>query len=91
MHKKWIIISLAGLILLAFIAACTQTTQPETDTMDIRALIVERCSDCHTTDRVFQADYTEEEWSEVFDEMIAKGAEVSPEEKPIMIDWLVSQ
>jgi len=91
MHKKWILISLTGLILLTLIAACAQSTTPETETPDTRALIVERCSECHSSDRVFQADYTEAEWSDVFDDMIDKGAEVSPEEKEIMIDFLVAQ
>lgn len=90
MNKKWILISLTGLILLTLIAACAQTTA--TETQDTRALIVERCSDCHSADRVFEADYTtEEEWSDIIDEMIEKGAEVSPEEKDEMVDWLVAQ
>lgn len=91
MHKKWILISLTGLLLLTLIAACAQSTTPETETPDARALIVERCSECHSSDRVFQADYTEAEWSDVIDDMIDKGAEVNPEEKQIMIDYLVAQ
>jgi len=91
MIKRWMIISLTGLILLTLIAACAQSTTPEPATTDTRALIVEKCSECHSTDRVFSGDYTQEEWLEVFDEMIEKGAEVSPEEKTIMIEWLVSQ
>jgi len=92
MVKKWILISLTGLFLLALIGACAQQTTPETETPDTRALIVERCSDCHSVDRVFEADYTTEaEWAEVIDEMIDKGAEVSPEEKEQMIDYLVAQ
>jgi len=91
MLKKWMIISLTGLILLTLIAACAQSTTPEPDAADTRALITEKCSDCHSTDRVFQGDYSQEEWSEIFDDMIQKGADVSPEEKTIMIDWLVSQ
>jgi mono/diheme cytochrome c family protein len=97
MTKKWILISLTGLILLALIAACAQTAEPEvespeTGTTDTRALIVDRCSDCHSSDLVFEADYTTEAvWSDLIDEMIDKGAEVSPEEKEEMIDFLVAQ
>jgi len=97
MNKKWILISLTGLILLTLIAACAQTTAPETEapeteTEDVRALIVDRCSDCHSSDLVFNADYTTEaEWSDLIDRMIDKGAVVSPEEKDLMIDYLVSQ
>jgi len=91
MLKKWMIITLTGLILLTLIAACAQSTTPEPASTDTRVLITEKCSDCHSTDLVFQGDYTQEEWSEVFDDMIQKGADVSTEEKTIMIDWLVSQ
>lgn len=96
MTKKWILISLTGLILLALIAACAQTAEPEvqapeTET-DTRALIVDRCSGCHSSDLVFEADYTTAaEWSDVIDEMIQKGADVSPEEKELMVEYLVAQ
>lgn len=97
MNKKWILISLTGLILLTLIAACAQSTTPETvapetEVTDTRALIVERCSDCHSADRVFNANYTTEaEWSNLIDRMIDKGAVVSPEEKELMVDYLLAQ
>jgi hypothetical protein len=95
MHKKWILISLTGLILLSLIVACAQSTTPETAleivSDDTRTLIVEKCSDCHSTNLVFESDYSREEWSDVFDNMISKGADVNPNEKTIMIEWLVSQ
>lgn len=95
MVKKWFFISLTGMILLVLIAACTQTAATpaldELDSAQIEALIVDKCSDCHTADRVFQEDYSETQWSAVFDDMINKGADVSPEEKEVMIDWLVSR
>jgi cytochrome c5 len=84
------------LILLALIAACAQTAEPEVEApqteTDTRALIVDRCSDCHSSDLVFEADYTTEaEWSDLIDEMIDKGADVSPEEKELMVEYLVAQ
>lgn len=96
MQKKWFLISLTGLILLILIAACAQSTAPEVEApetgTDTRALIVDRCSDCHSVDLVFDADYTTEaEWSDVIDEMIGKGADVSPEEKEEIIDYLLAQ
>ncbi|MFN2302117.1 MAG: hypothetical protein ACK2TV_00140, partial [Anaerolineales bacterium] len=59
--------------------------------VDVEALITERCGDCHSADRVFQQNYSEEQWSQVFDDMIQKGANVNEEEKGIMIDWLISR
>jgi len=60
-------------------------------TDEAEALIIQRCSDCHSVDRVFNADKTAEEWDENIDRMIDYGAEVSDEEKAIMIDWLTTR
>lgn len=90
MTKKWFWIALIGSILLLVIAACSQTTTtPVLDEMDdaqVEALIVEKCSQCHTTDRVYEADYTEAEWADTIDDMISKGAKVNAEEKAVMAD-----
>lgn len=92
MFKRWFLVSLIGLALLFLIAACTQTAEtPESTPADAQALIEDRCSECHTADRVFNASYDREGWVDIFDEMIEKGADVSPEEKEIMIDWLVAR
>lgn len=91
MGKKWLLISLSGFVLLILIAACAGSSTPEVEIDEPQALIVEKCGSCHSSDRVFNADYTPEEWSDVFVEMINKGADVTADEKAIMIDWLVSQ
>lgn len=92
MFKRWLLISISTMALLLLIVACAQpaeTTEPSAS--EAEALIVEKCSDCHTTDRVFNESYSRDEWSDVFDDMINKGAEVSPAEKETMIDWLVAR
>ncbi|MFW5713172.1 MAG: hypothetical protein ACOCYU_00710 [Brevefilum sp.] len=92
MFKRWLLGSLSGMTLLFLIVACAQTTEPtELAPAKARALIEERCSECHSADLVFNAEYSREGWSDVFDEMIDRGAEVSPAEKEAMIDWLVSR
>jgi hypothetical protein len=92
MLKRWFFFSLAAILMLFLIVACAQTTEPaEMAPVEARTLIEERCSDCHTADRVFNADFSREGWSDVFDRMINLGADVSPTEKEIMIDWLVSR
>ncbi len=74
------------------LAACTQATtdSPAADKSEAEILIDERCSVCHSTSRVYSKNLTQEQWSSVFDNMIAKGADVNETEKTIMIDWLVS-
>lgn len=102
MRNKWLWISLLLVTLVVFIAACGQQTasptQNDTTTVentstevDVEALIVERCSRCHTPDRAFNANYDEQGWSDVIDKMIQYGADVSDDEKAMMIDWLISR
>mgnify|MGYP006300786501 CR=1 FL=1 len=96
MFKRWLAVSLIGIVLLFLIAACAQTAEapdvaPDAAPAETEALIQERCSDCHTADRVFNADYDREGWVDVFDEMIDKGADVNPDEKEAMIDWLLAR
>ncbi len=73
-----------------------EQTEPTTaeevpDVDEVEALIIERCSKCHSADRVFQADYDKQGWSDEIDDMIRKGAEVTEEEKALMIEWLISR
>jgi len=92
MHRRWLLISITGIVMLLLIVACAQTAETtEIVPSEAEALIQERCSDCHTADRVFNEDYSREGWSEVFDDMIDKGADVSPAEKEVMIDWLLAR
>ena len=75
----------------------TPVDEPETEETEATVkseaelLIDERCSQCHSASRVYAENYTQEEWSDVFDDMIAKGADVTEEEKSLMIDWLVNR
>jgi len=58
---------------------------------DVEALIIDRCSECHSTDRIFRADKTESEWNATIDRMVGYGADVNEDEKNQMIDWLLSR
>jgi len=91
MRNKWLWVSLVMVVIVVFVAACAQSPEQITEEVDVEALIVDRCSECHSPDRVFDADYDEQGWSDEIDEMVQKGAEVSDEEKALMIDWLISR
>jgi len=58
---------------------------------EVEALINDRCLECYSVDRVFNADNTEEGWNSTIDRMVDYGATVSEEEKQLMIEWLVSR
>ncbi|HEY76271.1 MAG TPA: hypothetical protein G4O00_08835 [Thermoflexia bacterium] len=51
-------------------------------------LLEERCTACHTLDRVGRAQKTYEQWSQSVDRMIAKGAQLNDEERAILLKYL---
>jgi len=59
--------------------------------LDGNALINERCTVCHTRDRIDQAQKTPEQWAATVDRMIGYGARLSPEERQAVLDYLTSQ
>lgn len=61
------------------------------DDEGVKALIEERCSGCHNTNIIYDANYNESRWSSVIDQMIGKGAVLSDEEKAQIIEWLLAQ
>ncbi len=61
----------------------------ETTTLDGETLINERCTSCHTRERIDQADKDEAGWTETVDRMIAYGTVLSAEERDALIQYLV--
>ena len=58
--------------------------------LDVDALIREKVAGHHDLDRIYNANFTREEWNATLDRMIAYGAQISEKEKQIIIDYLLS-
>ncbi|MBN2304351.1 MAG: hypothetical protein JXQ72_07745 [Anaerolineae bacterium] len=56
--------------------------------LDGEALVMERCSVCHTTDRIFSAVKTADEWTVTVDRMIGNGATLNEAEREAVIAYL---
>jgi len=54
-------------------------------------LVNERCTVCHTRERIDMAQKSREEWAATVDRMIGNGAQLSPEEREIVIEYLASR
>ena len=103
--KKSLLLGVLLLTLLVIsIAACSGGETPvdtsvpaagdsstNTDDDQVKALIEERCSSCHNTNIIYNANFDESGWSDVIDQMIQKGAVLSDSEKTMLIDWLIAQ
>ena len=53
------------------------------------ALIMERCTTCHNTDRIYAAKHDEAGWTATVDKMIDKGAKLNAAERQVVITTLV--
>ncbi len=71
------------------------TVQLPTRTIDyqreVKPLLDKRCTVCHSRERIDQAQKTPEEWAATVDRMIGNGAQLSPEERQAVIDYLASR
>jgi hypothetical protein len=72
-------------------AVTTEQAVEATPTMDVDALIREKLQGHHDISRVYSAHHTREEWNATLDRMISYGAQISEEEKQIIIDYLMSR
>ena len=57
--------------------------------LDGDALINERCTVCHTRERIDAQDKDEAGWTATVDQMIANGAQLNEEERAAVIEYLV--
>jgi hypothetical protein len=55
------------------------------------ALLQERCTVCHSEDRINRATKTQAEWMSTIDRMIGHGAIVSPEEHAQLAMYLANR
>jgi len=58
-------------------------------TLDGATLVSERCTVCHTRERIDNADKDEAGWTATVDRMISNGAELNEEEREAVIAYLV--
>ena len=66
-----------------FLAACSSDASP-----DGKTVLEDRCVECHNLSRVKSASMTREEWSRNIDRMITLGAELSSDERDLLLDYL---
>jgi cytochrome c5 len=57
-------------------------------TLDGKALVEERCAECHDLGRVERAKKGEEEWKTTVERMVGHGAQLSEEEQALVVQHL---
>jgi cytochrome c-type biogenesis protein CcmH/NrfF len=94
MKIKSAAILLLLIALIIFISACsssnTTSTPSSTSALDGDTLVQERCSVCHPLTRVESANHTATEWKSIVNTMISRGAQLTPEEKTVVVNYLAA-
>jgi mono/diheme cytochrome c family protein len=82
------------LVLGIFLVSCgTTTSTPASSggsTLDGQTLMQQRCSVCHSLDRVTSAQKTLDQWTVSVNRMIAHGAQLSPQEEQTLVAYLAA-
>ena len=65
-----------------------QQPPPVAPTIDGKELLDSRCASCHSVSKVTGTTATAEEWDAIVTRMIAKGANLTEEEKAILVQYL---
>jgi len=86
---------LVVLMTVFLVTACSSesassTVAPSTGSQDGAALVQERCTACHALSRVESKKLTSAEWETIVDKMIGKGAELSADEKILVVNYLAA-
>jgi len=96
--KYRFIFILTLLAALTIVTACapggaiTSTLAPSTSSAQEGATLVqERCTACHPLSRVENARFSAANWKIVVDTMIARGAQLTPEEETIVVNYLAAK
>jgi mono/diheme cytochrome c family protein len=98
MNKRSIsFINIILLILLigVFLVSCgkgnaTTPTAPSGGSSDGQTLMQERCSVCHSTERITTAHKTADQWTTTVQRMISHGAQLNAQEQQTLIDYLAA-
>ena len=82
------------LVLIAFTSACSsgssKTTPSSTSALDGATLVQQRCSVCHPIGRIESSNHTAAQWNTIVNTMISRGAQLTPEEKTVVVNYLAA-
>ena len=94
MKNRMAVVLFVLLALTLFTSACSSgssnTTPASTSALDGATLVQERCSVCHPLSRVEASNHTAAQWGTIVNTMIARGAQLTSEEKTVVVNYLAS-
>jgi mono/diheme cytochrome c family protein len=73
------------------LALAEEPEAPEEESSEGEKLVEERCATCHGLDRVEEESASAEEWAEIVDDMIERGAKLTEEERDVVVAYLTEK
>jgi len=71
-------------------ASSTTAVPASTTALDGATLVQERCTVCHPLSRVESTKHTAADWKTIVDMMISRGAQLTPEEAIVVVNYLAT-
>jgi len=96
-NRPYLFVLLAILLLTSILLAACGTSSPgapstnsggNTGALDGKTLMQERCSVCHSTERITSAHKTADQWKVTVERMISHGAHLNATEQQTLIGYL---
>jgi hypothetical protein len=86
------LISIFLLILLigTLLVSCGTSPSSSGNSSNGQTLMQERCSVCHSTDRITSAHKTVDQWTTTVERMVSHGAQLNAQEQQTLIDYLAA-
>ncbi len=85
----FVILSVMAAAALTGCGDASEVPAGEPGSVDGEALLEERCTECHTLDRVRQAEKDRAGWESTVARMVDQGARLDDAERTVLIDYLV--
>lgn len=86
--KKTAFAGAALIVLLRGFSVSHASGEPALATIEGKTLFEERCSRCHEIERPLARDMSRADWEKLLLEMASRGAEMTAEEKRLILDYL---
>lgn len=94
MKVKLVLVLLGVILVVLVLASCgpppTPAPTPTPTVHPGQALVNSRCITCHDIKRVSTAAYDQDGWQFTVDRMVVSGAQLSPEQVPMVVDYLAA-
>ena len=90
--KAWAVVAI--IIVTVMLAACSgggkSSSVPEA-VIDAEAVVNDRCTQCHSIDRVIQAKKSQEQWQSTVANMVGRGAKLNADEQTAVVNYLAEK